>query len=383
MKTSLVAIGFVLALAADARTPVVSVVDVTTWESNNPAVPVRLSEASDDVVKVAVSTADDTAHAGDDPANPNDYIARSFVLTIPPGDVRAEISLTVRNDRRAEDTERFFVRLSDPTNAALGDAEAVVTIMDGRKPPTRPAQPPQPGCHVGQHRHDALACHDRSIPHDDADSSPYCEATGLLAGAVPTATSTTLFFAPDADNGFCNGCLRQTATSTPLVVGTATSTPAVYEVTDARWHYSDWSDYAGDAMRWRLTSERCDSFELVEHPLIPKGSIEQCGSVTWVGDDHLSWRPCLPSALQREAGREEGDTHPGCSDAYGIYGGGQRGMRVDCDTLDCDRIDALSWRTLHRSGATSTTRVLRAGIYDKGINRRSMTAQPVWVGSCP
>lgn len=76
-------------------------------------IPVELSAASMQMVTVAYKTVDDTATA------PGDYVAAQGTLTFDPGVTRQTVRVTVNGDTTVEPNERFFVRLSEPTNATL------------------------------------------------------------------------------------------------------------------------------------------------------------------------------------------------------------------------------------------------------------------------
>jgi disulfide oxidoreductase YuzD len=85
---------------------------------------VSLSAASAKTVTVEWATADDLASA------PTDYVAESDTVTFLPGDTAESVSVTINGDGVAELDEEFHVVLSTPSNATLGDASAVGTIVD-------------------------------------------------------------------------------------------------------------------------------------------------------------------------------------------------------------------------------------------------------------
>lgn len=86
---------------------------------------VRLSHRSDRPITVDVATAPDTATADVDYES-----VPPTSLTLAPG--RRSISTTVKviRDNEPEGDETAFVRLSNPTNAVLGDPEGILTITD-------------------------------------------------------------------------------------------------------------------------------------------------------------------------------------------------------------------------------------------------------------
>jgi hypothetical protein len=85
---------------------------------------VRLVIGHAEVVSVDFNTVDGTATAG------SDYLATSGTLIFNPGETNKTIVVPVLGDLLDEDNEMFFVRLSNPTNIILVQAEAVGTILD-------------------------------------------------------------------------------------------------------------------------------------------------------------------------------------------------------------------------------------------------------------
>ncbi|WP_414590445.1 DUF4347 domain-containing protein [Anabaena sp. CCY 9614] len=85
---------------------------------------VSLSNSSSEVTTVEYYTSDNTAIAG------SDYVAVSGTLTFAPGDSNQTISVPIINDLIAEDTETFFINISNPTNATIATSQATVTIND-------------------------------------------------------------------------------------------------------------------------------------------------------------------------------------------------------------------------------------------------------------
>ena len=90
---------------------------------------VRLSEPSDEKVRVEFTTADGTAIAGED------YDARVGKITFKPGQTEKKIRIAVQDDDVQEVDEQFVVRLFSPQGATVADAEAIGTIRDNDTPP--------------------------------------------------------------------------------------------------------------------------------------------------------------------------------------------------------------------------------------------------------
>jgi hypothetical protein len=112
----------------DDAAPTLSVNDVSVTEGNAGATTatftVTLSGASGKAVTVDWATADGTA------IQPSDYTVGSGTLTFVPGDTTRSIIVTVNGDVDAELGETFRVLLSAASNATLGDAVGVGTIVD-------------------------------------------------------------------------------------------------------------------------------------------------------------------------------------------------------------------------------------------------------------
>jgi chitinase len=80
-------------------------------------------------VSVSYATADGTATAG------ADYTAKSGSVSLPNGCRCGQITVPIIGDLSTEGTENFYVNLSAPVNAVIGDAQAVGTIYDNEGPP--------------------------------------------------------------------------------------------------------------------------------------------------------------------------------------------------------------------------------------------------------
>ena len=84
-----------------------------------------LSNPSTETVTVSYATADGTATAG------SDYQATSGVVTFLPLEDSKAVPITIYGDaNNNEGRETFFVNLSNPINAPIGNAQGVVTIVN-------------------------------------------------------------------------------------------------------------------------------------------------------------------------------------------------------------------------------------------------------------
>ena len=108
--------------------PFVNINDVSVTEGNtgsvNATFKVSLTAAASQDVTVHYATSDGSATAG------SDYTAASGDVTIPAGQTSVTVSIAVTGDRDPESSESFFVTLSAPANAFIGDGQGVGTIID-------------------------------------------------------------------------------------------------------------------------------------------------------------------------------------------------------------------------------------------------------------
>jgi hypothetical protein len=114
--------------------PTISIADASVTEGtrNVAAFIVTLTAAYADTVKVDFATADSTALAG------SDYFAAVGQLVINPGVTSDTLEVTVIPDSLDEPDEYFKLQLSNATNAHLGDARAIGTILDDDGPSAAP-----------------------------------------------------------------------------------------------------------------------------------------------------------------------------------------------------------------------------------------------------
>ena len=116
----------------DDALPTLSVNSVTQVELNSGyhafTFTATLSPASGQTVTVKRATANNTASTLDMPA---DYAGVPLtLLTFPPGVTSKTFTVLVRGDTKHEANEKFFVRLSSPTNATIAAAQGIGTITN-------------------------------------------------------------------------------------------------------------------------------------------------------------------------------------------------------------------------------------------------------------
>ena len=85
---------------------------------------VRLHPASNSTVRVKYATSDGTAKENED------YEGKSGTLTFAPGVTERTVSVRVIDDSEEDSGETMWLRLSDPSGAAIGDNAAVGTIYN-------------------------------------------------------------------------------------------------------------------------------------------------------------------------------------------------------------------------------------------------------------
>jgi RHS repeat-associated protein len=110
-----------------AATPIVSVGNAVASEADGYMdFVVTLSAPSDQLVSVNYVTENDTASSSSN----TDFSSVSGTLRFEPGVTSQTVRVPVTNNALAESTESFFLNLSSPTNAVLGNTSAVGTIFD-------------------------------------------------------------------------------------------------------------------------------------------------------------------------------------------------------------------------------------------------------------
>ncbi|MBG1243184.1 beta strand repeat-containing protein [Nostoc sp. NZL] len=109
----------------DDNPPTISIVDKTGIEdSGNLVFTVKLSNASSDLITVDYNTSNDTAIAG------VDYTTLTGTITFNPGVITQTITIPILDDFVDESSERFFVNLTNPSNATIIDNQANGNITD-------------------------------------------------------------------------------------------------------------------------------------------------------------------------------------------------------------------------------------------------------------
>jgi hypothetical protein len=115
-------------IVANGSTPIITISDEQIQEgdsgTSNMVFTVILSEAAASNVVVGFATQDDSATAG------LDYLSQSGQVTFFPGQTTRQITVPIVGDFANETIESFFVNLSSPVNAVIGDNRGVGTIVD-------------------------------------------------------------------------------------------------------------------------------------------------------------------------------------------------------------------------------------------------------------
>ena len=122
----------ILTITDDDNEPNISIADMTTPNETavDRLVTVSLNAPSEKTITVNYATANGTAVAT------NDYVSKSGTLSFAPNEVSKTISIAIVQDTIDELNETFTIGLSNPTNAAISDNSATVTITDDEGTPT-------------------------------------------------------------------------------------------------------------------------------------------------------------------------------------------------------------------------------------------------------
>jgi hypothetical protein len=121
-----------LVVPAGVAVPTMSIGDVSVTEGNagttSAVFTVTLSAASAQTVTASYATANGTATAG------LDYVSAAGTVSFGPGSTSQPVAVDVLGDVLLEGDETFFVNLSSPVNATIGDGQGVGTILDDDTP---------------------------------------------------------------------------------------------------------------------------------------------------------------------------------------------------------------------------------------------------------
>ena len=83
-----------------------------------------LSASSPQTITVGYAT------AGDSAISSTDFTAQSGTVTFSPTETTKTVTISITSDTLDEADERYFVNLSNATNATIGDSQGVGTITD-------------------------------------------------------------------------------------------------------------------------------------------------------------------------------------------------------------------------------------------------------------
>jgi Calx-beta domain len=111
----------------------ITIEDVSTLEgpadsTHAVSVPVTLSEAAPNVVRVDWATVAGSAF-------PDDYFHGAGTVVFDPGQTQARVEVVVRGGSQPEPDEQFTIELSNPVNATVSRGISTVTILNDDIPP--------------------------------------------------------------------------------------------------------------------------------------------------------------------------------------------------------------------------------------------------------
>lgn len=162
-------------------------------------------------ISFTYTTANDTATVAN-----NDYVAASGTGTIAPTGMvgTTTISVTINGDTSVESDERFFVNLSAPQNAVIGDGQAIgsITNDDTQSTTTTLSTTPAPSF-IGQNYTVNVSVSGSQISPTGtvsvSDGASSCGPLNLIASTSPVSTASCTLI------GTAQGTRMLTATYTP------------------------------------------------------------------------------------------------------------------------------------------------------------------------
>ena len=160
------------------------------FEGDSVTITVTLAEESSRVVTVGYRTEAGTASAG------SDYAHTAGTLTFQPGETSKTVTVTTVNDRAAEGSEQFRLRLVNETNARVAAADRVtsITVYDDERPPPVSLSVADASAAEGEPLEFAVTLDNLSL---QPVTLPYRTVDGTAsAGADYTATSRSLVIDP-------------------------------------------------------------------------------------------------------------------------------------------------------------------------------------------
>lgn len=174
--------------------PTLSIGDIAVTEGDRGTTTARftltLSQVSATPVTVRWASADGTATTAN-----ADYRAASGTVTFAAGQTTQTVSVLVNGDKRAENDETFFVRLSQASGATLADAEGQGTIRNDDKPTLTVGNVSVTEGHSGATN--AVFVLALSVPTTKTVTVSYATSNGTAtAGSDYVAASGTVTFAP-------------------------------------------------------------------------------------------------------------------------------------------------------------------------------------------
>lgn len=122
----------VVPIQGPAANPTITITDVSVSEGNSgtklATFNVNLSATSVDPISVQYATANGSAFSG------SDYVAASGTLNFTAGQTTQPVSITINGDTLEETNETYFVNLTNPVNAVIGDGQGLGTITNDDAP---------------------------------------------------------------------------------------------------------------------------------------------------------------------------------------------------------------------------------------------------------
>ncbi|HEY6804908.1 MAG TPA: Calx-beta domain-containing protein [Pyrinomonadaceae bacterium] len=166
-----------ITISDDDQPPTITLTAFSTSEGNSGtssgSFNVHLSAPSGQIVTANFVTSDGTATAG------QDYVTRSITFSVPAGAVNTSTSVMIIGDTIVEPDETVVGTISNPTNATIAQATAVLTILNDDSEVT-PSPSPTPGGNTVQFS---------STIYSAFENQHLIEVTVTRAGDTSTAAS--------------------------------------------------------------------------------------------------------------------------------------------------------------------------------------------------
>ncbi len=242
--------------------------------SSAAAFTVSLSAPSEAPITLAYDTSSNSAIAG------SDFVATSGTLIFEAGVTSRTIIVPTIDDTQVEETETFFVNLSNPIGGVIGDSQGVATIIDNDLPPTKfyivnDGSPDR----TYEYGESGNAVENYSL--DSGNTAPRGAASNLAGDKVWVVDANKKVYVYNDAGGLLGSWTASSLASNATVEGIATNGTDVW-IVDARQDRV--YRYANAASRLSGSQSATSSFALNSGNRSPKDIVTD-GTHLWVVED--------------------------------------------------------------------------------------------------